>query len=66
MDHQAMREALTRALDEVYNDFCINCKNPFEDNQGSYIDFITYYNLYKIWYCNDCFQLLERKNYDTA
>lgn len=59
MDHQAMSEAVTRALGEIHNDFCNNCNNPFDQNQGRYTDFVTLSKMYKIWYCDDCFKVVE-------
>ena len=59
MDHQAMREAMNRALDEIHNNHSDNCKAPFNENEGGYTDLVTVEKLYKIWYCNDCFEVVE-------
>lgn len=56
-----MRNAMNRALDEISNDYCNNCENPFDKNQGGYIDYadlITVTKMYKVWYCDDCFELM--------
>ena len=49
-----MRDAMTRALEEIHNDFCNSCKNPFVENSGEYSDLVTFNKIYKIWYCKDC------------
>jgi hypothetical protein len=65
MDHEEMQGAMNRALDEINNDYCNNCKNPFDKNQGGYTkyqggytNFITVTKMYKVWYCDDCFELM--------
>jgi hypothetical protein len=59
MDHEEMQGAMNRALDEINNDYCNNCKNPFDKNQGGYTDLITVRKMYKVWYCDDCFEVFE-------
>ena len=59
MDHEEMQGAMNRALDEINNDYCNNCKNPFNENQGGYTDLITVDKMYKLWYCDDCFEVVE-------
>lgn len=61
-DFDEMRKAMTRALDEIHNDFCNNCKNSFDENQGGYTDLITVDKLYKLWYCDDCFEVIENED----
>lgn len=61
-DFEEMRKAVTRALDEIHNDFCHHCKNPFDENQGGYTDLITVNKMYKLWYCDDCFEVIENED----
>lgn len=54
VDHLAMREAMNRALEEIHNHFCNNCKNPYLQNSGQYKELKTSEKIYQIWYCKDC------------
>ena len=65
MDHKEMRDAVTRALDEIHNDYCNSCKNPFNENQGGYTDLVTVNKMYKIWYCDDCLYKLWYEDDDN-
>jgi hypothetical protein len=62
MDHEAMRQAMNRALQEIHNNFCNNCKNPYQENQGGYTDLVTFEKIYKIWYCKDCFKSFQNED----
>ena len=62
VDHNAMRDALNAALSEEHNQFCNNCKSPYDSNQGGYTDLFTVNKMYKIWYCGDCFEVIENED----
>lgn len=62
VDHDAMRDAVHRAMQDIHNDFCNNCKAPFNLNQGGYTDLFTIQKMYKIWYCDDCFEVIENED----
>ena len=57
VDHNSMREAMDRALDEVHNKHCNQCKSPFLENTGAYTQLVTYNKIYQIWYCKDCYDV---------
>jgi len=62
VDHISMREAMNRALEDVHNDHCNDCKEPFTEGSGKYSELLTMVKLYKIWYCNKCWNKQEEQN----
>ena len=54
VDHLSMRNAVNRALEEIYNNFCNYCKNPYNNDSGKFIDLPVFDKVYIIWYCQDC------------
>jgi hypothetical protein len=57
VDHIAMRNAVNRALEEIHDSFCNNCKNSYNNDSGGFIDLVTLDKIYKIWYCEDCHEI---------
>lgn len=62
VDHDAMKQAVSDAMETLDNNFCNECKNPYVKDQGGYTDLVTLSKLYKIWYCNDCFEFIENED----
>jgi len=66
VDHIEMRNAMNRALQEVHNDYCNDCKEPFVKNSGEYAELITsdapMVRMYRIWYCDKCITKQEEQN----
>jgi RNase P subunit RPR2 len=54
VDHIAMRNAMNRALEEIHNNHCNQCKDPFIEGSGEYTELLTMVKTYKIWYCDKC------------
>lgn len=59
VDHKEMNDSLNRALDETHNEFCNSCKNLFVESTGDYINIATALKNYKLWYCEDCFNVKD-------
>jgi len=53
---------MNRALEEVHNDHCNDCKEPFIEGSGEYAELITMVKVYRIWYCNRCIVKQEEQN----
>jgi hypothetical protein len=62
VDHNEMNKAFNKAINEVHNNFCNNCKADYDPNQGGYTDLFTVKKMYKIWYCDDCFEVIENED----
>jgi hypothetical protein len=56
IDRDEMNNALDRALEEVHNEYCNSCKEPFVKNSGKYTELTTIVKIYKIWYCDECWK----------
>jgi hypothetical protein len=62
VDHIEMRNAMNRALEEVHDDHCNDCKEPFTEGSGEYAELITMVKVYRIWYCDKCIIKQEEQN----
>ncbi len=62
VDHEAMKKAVSDAMEELENNFCNECKAPYSEGQGGYTDLVTVSKLYKIWYCDDCYEYVENED----
>jgi RNase P subunit RPR2 len=62
VDHIAMRNAMNRALEEIHNNHCNQCKDPFIEGSGEYTELLTMVKTYKIWYCDKCIKQEEEND----
>jgi RNase P subunit RPR2 len=62
VDPNEMHDAMHRALEEIHNDFCNSCKEPFIEGFGKYADLVTTLKIYRIWYCDNCWKKQEEEN----
>lgn len=54
VDHQAMRDAMNRAINYEYTQFCNDCKTPYIPETGYETTIYDGIASYTLWYCKDC------------
>ncbi len=57
VDHDEMRKALNRALNDDLDDLCNQCRTPYDRDSGDIVEIFTASKIYKVWYCSDCLEL---------
>lgn len=62
MDHEAMKNALHRAIEDFKLDQCNMCGNSADQNDGEFIDIVLTDKIIRIWECSFC--ILKDKDLD--
>lgn len=54
MDHEEMKAAMNRAIENFKLDQCNMCGNPASQNHGEFIDIVLSTKIIRIWECSVC------------
>lgn len=59
MDHEAMKTALDRAIQDFKLDQCNMCGKPADQNDGEFVDIVLTDKVIRIWECSSCLPKVE-------